>query len=100
MTITLQPGDPADVHTPLPYPFHVDADGFVGRQDFWKGRVHKVVGFVDEPGSQTFSLLWRDAVANPQAAVGKYVVTADDSGAAGTAGWSTHQAAISTVRVS
>jgi hypothetical protein len=56
--------------------------------------VHRLIGFVDAPGSITITLHWLDAVADPQRAVGKYAVTADSRGR-----WSTHQNAIASMRV-
>lgn len=34
--------DPAK---PLPYPYHIEADGKVARQDFWKGEPLRLAGF-------------------------------------------------------
>lgn len=93
MYVTLQPsGRPDGV---LPYPFHVNADGSIGRQDFWRGQAATAIGFVNRPDSYHIALSWSAAVGNPQKAVGKYVVTADSKGQ-----FSTHMVAIESVQVS
>jgi hypothetical protein len=35
----------------LPYPYIVDENGLVGRQDFWKGNPYKLLGFNSRPVS-------------------------------------------------
>lgn len=101
-TITIQPSEYVDAIAPggtemtrLPYPFHVTAeDGMVQRQDFWRGRVEQVIGFVAAPDSQKFVLTWSQAVKRPFEMIGKYVVTSDAEG-----NWSTHLSAISQVMI-
>lgn len=102
-TITIQPSDRVDGISPdgtertqRPYPFHVSPDGMVQRQDFWRGRVYRVIGFTETPNARTIkpSLTWRRIVRRPFDMIGKYVVTADDAG-----NFSTHQLAISDVRI-
>jgi hypothetical protein len=93
--ITIQPGTAADLS--LPYPFHVFEDGRVDRQDFWQGRIFRVIGFQTYFERMTIDLWWRDAVAEPERAIGMYVVTADDKGFNAT--WSVHRNAISNVSV-
>lgn len=66
--------------TQLPYPLFVSEDGSVGRQDFWDGRILRVVGFMRDLAVQQVDLYWKDAYADPQAAVGMYVVAVDASG--------------------
>lgn len=66
--------------TQLPYPLFVDESGMVGRQDFWDGRILRVVGFMRDLAVQQVDLWWKDAYADPQAAVGMYVVAVDASG--------------------
>lgn len=36
----------------LPYPFFIDENGRVGRQDFWKGNPIKLIGFDISPEDQ------------------------------------------------
>lgn len=78
-SLTIQP-DPNDVMKPLPYPFHVDEQGLVQRQDFWKGKVYRVIGFQDVLERQRIDLHWSDAWANPELTIGRYVVTSDEDG--------------------
>lgn len=100
--ITLQPSSYTDQLTPngteltkLPYPFHVEEDGTVTRQDFWHGDPIKIVGFQDRLDVQRVSLTWREAAKDPQRAVGKYVVGVSSEG-----GLATYcQTAIATVTV-
>lgn len=47
MRIKLQPQELPDMT--LPYPYFVEEDGSVGRQDFWKGNPKKLLGFSAEP---------------------------------------------------
>lgn len=63
--------------TQLPYPLFVSEDGSVGRQDFWNGRVDRVVGFMRDLAVQQVDLWWRDAWTEPERAVGMYVVAVD-----------------------
>lgn len=80
--------------TKLPYPYYVKEDGSVERQDYWQGRVTRVIGFAGDLAVERIDLPWRRAVADPQKAVGMYLVTADSSG-----DWSTHQTAVDRVDV-
>lgn len=98
--ITLQPAPIVDYITPdgselmkLPYPFHVDTDGSIGRQDFWNGYPLRVLGFVADPNRMQIDLYWEEIVKNPQRAVGMYVVTEDADRV-----FSTHVVAIASVR--
>lgn len=86
--ITLQPAPRTDQITEdgtelqqRPYPFHVRSlDGWVESQDFWRGRPQRVVGFAARLDRQQIDLWWRDAVKDPQQAVGMYVVTRNSDG--------------------
>ncbi len=80
--------------TKLPYPFYVDGFGNVGRQDIWQGRVTRVIGFQRDLARQQIDLSWRDAVKDPAAAVGMYLVTSDAKGDYGT-----HQTAVRTLEL-
>lgn len=66
--------------TQQPYPLFVDEDGSVGRQDFWNGRIFRVVGFMRDLAVQEVNLWWADAAKDPQQAVGMYVVATDKDG--------------------
>lgn len=57
-----------DVRQPLPYPFHLDADGNVTRQDFWRGEPLKLLGFQSDPDVHEVDLLVEDWL--PTAAAG------------------------------
>lgn len=76
----------------LPYPFFVDEAGRVGRQDFWNGRVFQVIGFVADPARMEVDIFWPDILDLPGAAVGLYLITADDHGR-----FSTHESAVAEV---
>jgi hypothetical protein len=94
--VTLQPSARVD-HitedgtelTQLPYPFHVAEDGYVWRQDFWQGRVLRVIGFQTTLHEHRITVPWADAWKDPEDAVGRYLVTEDRNGT-----WSTHVMAI------
>lgn len=78
--------------TKLPYPFHVNDDGTIGRQDFWQGDPAAVIGFQAKLDVQHVDLFWSDFLTDPQRAVGMYLVTRDRAGT-----WSTHENAIQSV---
>lgn len=80
--------------TKLPYPFFVNEDGSVRRQDVWAGQVVRVVGFQRDLAVQQIDLWWKQAVQEPERAVGMYLVTADSKGDLGS-----HSTAISSVEV-
>ncbi len=100
MTITLQPFDRIDGTTPdggvttqRPYPFHITEDGAINlgpNGAFWNRQgVVRAVGMQRNLDVQTIDVPWADVVADPQVAVGKYLVTADANGRFGS-----HQIAI------
>lgn len=72
----------------LPYPFLVDAKGFVQLQEFWRGHVYRVIGFQNHPAVQKIDLWWLD-IKDPSETLGKYLVTADKEGT-----WSTFPTAV------
>ena len=91
--LTLQPSARTDHITAdgtelqqLPYPFFVEQDGSgrVGHQKL------QVIGFQHDLAVKTIDITWPEVWADPQLAVGKYIVTQDEGG------WSTHLCAIST----
>lgn len=84
MTRSIQPGqttDPKaeyDPKLPLPYPYHIDDEGNVQRQDFWKGSPARLLGF-QHGGVQRISLTFRDWMAgDADAAIGLCPVFIDE----------------------
>lgn len=98
--IKLQPSEVVDnirdghEMTQLPYPFYVAEDGSVDRQDFWRGNPARAIGFQRDLAKQQIDLWWKDAVKDPQQAVGMYLVTVNGEGDMGV-----HVSAISSVEV-
>lgn len=80
--------------TKLPYPFYVHEDGSVDNQDLWQGDPARVIGFAADLAVQQVDLWWEDAVADPQRAVGMYIVSVSDKGSMGA-----HVNAVSSVDV-
>ena len=68
--------------------------GRVQRQDFWAGKVSRVIGFVADPFRQEIDLWWAEAWKDPQKAVGMYVITMDRNG-----GMATHMTAVESMSV-
>jgi hypothetical protein len=66
--------------TQLPYPLFVSEDGSVGRQDFWNGRISRVVGFMRDLAVQQVDLWWKNAWTEPARAIGMYVVAVSADG--------------------
>lgn len=66
--------------TKLPYPFHCTEDGMVMRQDFWDGHPLRIVGFAKDLNKHQVDLWWREAWAEPDKAVGMYVVSQNADG--------------------
>lgn len=82
-TIKLQPKMKAD--GTLPYPYFIDPDnGEIGRQDIWRGKPLRLLGFSEtaETGQMQLELL--DFFDDPLQAVGMYMVTEHEDG-----GWYT-----------
>jgi hypothetical protein len=81
--ITLQPSEYVDHITEdgaeltrLPYPFHCTDDGRIKRQDIWRGKPARMVGFVSDLNRQEVDLYWESFRAgDPEAVVGLYMVT-------------------------
>jgi hypothetical protein len=97
-TYRIQPSEHTDQITDagqelqrLPFPFYADSDGMVQRQDFWRGKVFKVIGFVGDLARQDIDLTWSEATARPDEVPGKYLVTSDTWDT-----WSTHISAVKT----
>lgn len=66
--------------TKQPYPYFVDGDGMVGRQDFWRGRPVRMIGFAADSAKQEMTLWWPQVWDDPQRAVGLYPVVEYSSG--------------------
>ena len=72
MQIKLQPARmPTGV---LPYPYYVQADGTLGRQDFWKGNPGSLIGFQSRFDHQVLDFDLDDFLENPEIAINKYPV--------------------------
>lgn len=82
MTIrTIHPNQPGvalgqyDVHQPSPYPYHIDEEGFVLRQDFWNGDPHALLGFQKLVHRQQLDVPVQDWWAlSPESVVGMYPI--------------------------
>lgn len=99
--VTLQPSPRTDhitedgqEFTQLPYPFHVTETGEVLRQDFWRGDPARIVGFTKEPQPGRLVYTWEEVAADPQRAVGLYIVSQDRAGR-----WAVHVIAVAEVQV-
>lgn len=90
--ITIQPQHRDD--GVLPYPFHIEEDGSVGRQDVWHGNPERLVGFQKSAKRQDVDLPLSAFLADPQKAKGMFPVMEDSKGR-----WATHMGAIETVEV-
>lgn len=102
MIITLQPSRCVDHVTPdgteltqRPYPFRVSEDGAILNQEYWQGSPNHVVGFVGDLRRHEVDVYWRHVVADPQRAVGMYLITADADGT-----WAVHVVAVESVTTS
>jgi hypothetical protein len=76
----------------LPYPFHVTEAGDIERQDFWQGQPKRVVGFAEKLDVHRVDLWWKDTLAEPEQAVGMYLITQDKDGR-----MHTHQTAVQSI---
>ena len=76
--ITIQPKElPGGT---LPYPYFIDKKGMVGRQDFWKGKPKKLVGFSIKPKTGDINFDLKDFLRKPKAAIGMYPVFENKDG--------------------
>lgn len=98
--ITIQPSARTDHITEdgtelqqLPYPFHVNEVGEIQRQDFWQGKVLRVVGLQRDLARHEIDIWWNEVWAEPDRALNNYVVTLDSEG-----GMAVHVGAISSAR--
>lgn len=76
--ITLQPAERKDMT--LPYPFFIDENGCVGRQEFWRGTPAALIGFAKVQTVHDVSLVLEDFLDHPEAAIGQYPVFAHTDG--------------------
>lgn len=77
----------------LPYPFFIDEDGLVGRQDFWRGQPFRLVGFVAVGADYEIALTVQNWLTAPESAVGMEPVMEDEDGS-----WATFPGVIEQVR--
>ena len=73
--IKIQPKEQEDFT--LPYPYFIDEKGLVGRQDFWKGKPYKLLGFSKVPIAGTIELSFKDFWKNSKKAIGMFPVFKD-----------------------
>lgn len=81
--ITIQPAQTTsataeyDPHKSLPYPYHIEPGGVVGRQDFWRGSPSRLMGF--QRGTECRVVLTIDEFEKqPERAVGFCPVFIDE----------------------
>jgi hypothetical protein len=86
--------DDGHTGTKLPYPIVADEKGMVQGQEFWKGDPNRVIGFQKDLARHEIDLWWHDAVKDPSATVGMYLVTDNTAGDMGV-----HQTAIESATV-
>ena len=63
-----------------PYPYFISEDGLVGRQDFWNGVPHRLLGFNNKPIPGEISLPFNEFKKDIQKAIGLYPVFEDKNG--------------------
>jgi len=86
---------PEEDNGTLPYPYFINEEGFVGRQDFWKGKPYKLIGFSPIP-KQEFDKRQIDVSTffeSPKKAIGMYPIFADIKD-----NWYTYQLKIALVK--
>ena len=70
--ITIQPENMEDGI--LPYPYHISEDGLIQRQDFWKGRPFRLIGFAKDSEVNQVDLIFEDWIKKPKSCIGMYAV--------------------------
>lgn len=70
-----------NVHKPLPYPYHIEDDGTVGRQDFWKGKPARLLGFQLTADRHEVSVRVETWLENDVDVTGHFPVFQDKNGA-------------------
>jgi len=91
MTITLQPKEQPD--KTLPYPYFISKKGLVGRQDYWKGKPYKLIGFSKTMTAGNMTLYLRAFLETPEKAIGMFPIFADKKD-----NWATHAPCIESVK--
>lgn len=93
-TITIQPRELEDMT--LPYPFHIDEKGNVGRQDFWKGKPLKLIGFNGNPNPEVDKKTINVSMflKSPKKAIGLYPIFENKNG-----DWNTYKDPIESVHI-
>lgn len=82
-TITLH--FPAADDLSVPLPFQVAADGTIGRQEHWRGRPLRLVGFADQPETGRVDVHVEAWWNEPETAVNRYPVLVNADGSMATA---------------
>jgi hypothetical protein len=80
--------------TKQPYPFFVDRDGWIGRQDFWQGKFRRVIGVVNDSASMRIDAYWPEVRDQPHLWVRSYLVLEGSGGR-----WFTFDHAIESITV-
>lgn len=91
-TITIQPQQRPN--GTLPYPYHIDNKGNVGRQDFWKGEPLKLICFANKSNDTISTLTFKEFWKTPKETIGKYPVFEHKNGE-----WYTYQDIIENIRI-
>jgi len=71
MRIKIQP---EQTGSSLPYPYFISENGDVGRQDFWRGKPLKLIGFDKTPNAHVGVLGLEDFFKEPEKAIGLYPI--------------------------
>lgn len=92
--ICIQPKERKDLT--LPYPYFIDMRGKVGRQDFWKGKPLRIIGFNPKPksGYMPKSITSLEFLLKPKLAIGMYPIFEHKDGQ-----WFTYKDPIASVKV-
>ena len=75
-TIMIQPAE--KVNGVLPYPYFINKNGLIGRQNFWRGNPYKLLGFSIKPIAGNIELEFKDFWKKPKLAEGMYAVFTDN----------------------
>jgi len=96
--ISIQPESPKNDPMKMPYPYMIDPQGLVGRQDFWKGAPHNLIGF-SEKGGTVIDLELDGFFSDPEKAVGLYPIFEHRDRSPEQRDWFTYKTKIASVRV-
>jgi hypothetical protein len=89
--VTIQPATATG--GPRPYPYHVQPDGRIARQDFWRGTPAQLAGFQRNLRRNQVDLLCDAFLADPEQAIGMFPVFVNADG-----GMDTLKAPVESVR--